>query len=413
MRNLAGVGLIAVCLALAGCSSSGKKSAGANAQAGVPPTPPAERTPLVGTAAAQNSSPPARVNGVIAGQVVDAYNRPRPNTYILVVKAEDAVRQTKDPRGAPIQPDVEANEQGFFFIPDLDPGKQYQLIARAPEGDHLLAGTYVATPPNTRILIRISEDFTTPAIPPIPPRPTWPAPGPGNEYPRAAPRTPNNTLPRPQEPTAPPNTASGSSLPQNIVRGNEGRDWPPRANIPGGASPRLEGPTPSATDLPAVSSNEPRVPYSRVVGRRVEDLALKDIDGKVWQYRKDRTGKLLLLDVWYSGCVPCKEAIPELKMLQKRYESAGLQVVGIAAEPQGTYDEQVTAVRTVARNPRVNGFTYPILVTDQATSPIMRDFQIRAFPTIILVDASGDIVYYRPGLDAQLENEIKRRLAVR
>jgi thiol-disulfide isomerase/thioredoxin len=43
----------------------------------------------------------------------------------------------------------------------------------------------------------------------------------------------------------------------------------------------------------------------------------------------DYEGKVLVLDFYATWCVPCRESIPRLITLQKKYGSEGLQIVGL------------------------------------------------------------------------------------
>lgn len=40
-------------------------------------------------------------------------------------------------------------------------------------------------------------------------------------------------------------------------------------------------------------------------------------------------GKVLILDLYATWCVPCRDSIPHLVDLQKKFESQGLQVIGL------------------------------------------------------------------------------------
>ena len=40
-------------------------------------------------------------------------------------------------------------------------------------------------------------------------------------------------------------------------------------------------------------------------------------------------GKVVLIDFWASWCGPCKQEMPVLEALHKKYESAGLVIVGV------------------------------------------------------------------------------------
>jgi thiol-disulfide isomerase/thioredoxin len=49
-------------------------------------------------------------------------------------------------------------------------------------------------------------------------------------------------------------------------------------------------------------------------------------------------GKALILDFYATWCVPCRDSVPHLVGLQKKYESQGLKVVGLNVGGPG--DEQ-------------------------------------------------------------------------
>jgi thiol-disulfide isomerase/thioredoxin len=82
------------------------------------------------------------------------------------------------------------------------------------------------------------------------------------------------------------------------------------------------------------------------VGSRLDNFALYGLDGKPWELRKQRKGRVVLIDFWYSTCRPCLEALPHLVELDRKYGSFGLEVVGIAYE-KGTAAEQAMRVRQV------------------------------------------------------------------
>ena len=52
-------------------------------------------------------------------------------------------------------------------------------------------------------------------------------------------------------------------------------------------------------------------------------------DGGKRSVFSDYRGKVLVLDFYATWCVPCRDSIPHLVELQKKYETAGLQVIGL------------------------------------------------------------------------------------
>jgi thiol-disulfide isomerase/thioredoxin len=156
------------------------------------------------------------------------------------------------------------------------------------------------------------------------------------------------------------------------------------------------------------------VPSCVRIGNKVEDFALYDLDGQVWELSKKRTSKtrLVLIDFWASTCPPCRAALPYLVTLDRKYRRFGLEVVGIAHE-EGSFPEKQAAVR----QPKAQyGINYTLLFTGGGTGPcpVLRQFDVHDFPTVVLLDESGKIVWRARGLNPQhkydLEMDIRRRL---
>jgi thiol-disulfide isomerase/thioredoxin len=157
------------------------------------------------------------------------------------------------------------------------------------------------------------------------------------------------------------------------------------------------------------------VPSCVLVGRKLDNFALYDLDRQPWEYRRDHLGRLTLLDFWHSTCPPCLQAIPHMVDLKRRYGPTGLEVIGIACE-KGTPEQQSQKVRQVRARYTIN---YTTLLSGGGTEacPVKKQFGVTCFPTLILLDETGQIVWRREGADEQilweLEVEIQRRLGLR
>jgi hypothetical protein len=105
--------------------------------------------------------------------------------------------------------------------------------------------------------------------------------------------------------------------------------------------------------------------------------------------------------------------MPYLIDLHRRYGPLGLEVVGIAYE-DGTHEEQVQRINFVRLRQGVN---YKLLLGQGNDCPVMTKLGVHEFPTLILVDASGEILWRGEGLSpqakARLESEINQRLRAR
>lgn len=424
MRTLHRLTLTVLCLGLAGCAMFGKKSANSSGPAnkGGSPPPATAANDRGAAPTTDRSTPPPGVGGILAGQVIDSYNnKPPATTYIQVSEAGET-------GGAPIE--VASDSQGYFTIQGLHVGQHYRLTARTKDGERLLAGTTWATPPNPKLLIRVSEDFATKNTPPVPAKPGWPAPstptlqpppswpepssgnkdqswGPGRSH-GGAPAGGNAGPANPPPPTRPENMVNGQD---QIAKGKD-----PLANIrsPGDMANPFMGSRQTQQDSPSVSQGPAPVPSCVLTGQTLYNFALNDLNGQTYEFRNHR-GKLVLLDFWGTWCVYCVQSIPHLKSLQQRYGPNGLEVIGIAYE-EGTPQERLQKVNRVRQLREIN---YRLLLGgDRATCPVRKQFGVTQWPTLVLLDDSGRIIWRSTdGLDQQqsreLENIIKQRLGVR
>ncbi|HEV3080780.1 MAG TPA: redoxin domain-containing protein [Gemmataceae bacterium] len=440
MRAVAYMCAMAGCLGLAGCSLFGKKApATAN-----PPNPPlagnAWPTPPASPAGGVADQTVSRGSGILAGRVIDSYDRRPPPTFIQVVSAQEA----SGGNGAPVE--VAADEQGFFTIHGLQPGRHYELIARTRDGAPRLAGRVWATPPNPRLLIYMSGDFATqntpaapgaPVVPGQKPSPTNSVPGADsangpadggqrgsfnpeqNADPASAPRPSGgqrgvDILPPVRLGDGPANSGppsfgapAGAAQPQAEIRPQDIVGLPNAyaqggipANIPPQGTVPVRVPPPSyALTAPIVPT---QVPSCVLTGRQLDNFALYDINGNTWEYRNHR-GRFVLLDFWGTWCTYCVAGIPHLKVLQDTYGPWGLEVVGIAYERGGTFQEQVRAVQGVRDRKKIN---YQLLLGGESARgacPVRTQFGIDAFPTLVLLDANNRIIWRERGLLDQVK----------
>lgn len=409
MRAAAGLAMVLACLVLGGCRATSTKSPGADPglrpsldlKAATGPTPAAPPTT-------------ARVNGsgLLAGQVLDNYNRKPPPTYIQVSASRDGAND-----GAPIE--IAADKDGYFLIDGLDPGKHYQLAARAKDGTQLLAGSVWVTPPNPRVIIRVSADLATPNTPPVPtatpatpqaapvPPPSWPgrtgdqawAPG-GRAAPNAMPPERPAGLGMPSADDSP----RVPIEPTRIGAAESVRRDPPAASMP--AAPASDA---KAREL----GEQPPIPFCSLAGRQLSNFSLYDLNGQPWEWRQ-RNNQLTLIDFWGTWCPACLHAIPHLNQLNDKYGKYGLEVVGIAYENNAP-KYQVEQVRRVQQRLNIN---YTLLMgSDRLTCPVRVQFRVAQWPTLFLVDQSGRIIWQAAGLDRPQANEldklIRKQLGVR
>jgi thiol-disulfide isomerase/thioredoxin len=176
-------------------------------------------------------------------------------------------------------------------------------------------------------------------------------------------------------------TACGSSASQQTAQVN---------NTPAGnRAPRSAYPMPPSSS----SADASQYGFTLLDGRRMK-LA-------------DYAGKVVVLDFWATYCPPCREEIPQLIELQRRYAPQGLSIVGLnvgGAEDRPKVSEFVRAYR----------IQYTLAYPDtELVNLYLGDND--AIPQTIVFDRKGRLVKHFIGYDqtmpAELEQAIQSALA--
>ena len=119
----------------------------------------------------------------------------------------------------------------------------------------------------------------------------------------------------------------------------------------------------------------------------------------------DQRGKVVLLNVWATWCHPCRDEIPELRELQKKYEGRGLEIVGVSVDADGN-DE---GIKTFMQEFEM---TYPIW--RDPDERVSTQFLVFGVPATFLIDKGGVLRWRKTGPiqpgDTTLSNAIERAL---
>ena len=113
---------------------------------------------------------------------------------------------------------------------------------------------------------------------------------------------------------------------------------------------------------------------------------LKDIEGKELTLEAFH-GKVVLLNFWATWCGPCREEIPALIELQKRYKDR-LQVIGLAVD-----EDDQAYVRKFAASAGIN---YPIAMSSVDVRVAYGG--VGALPTVFVINPEGRLVQKHVGL---------------
>jgi thiol-disulfide isomerase/thioredoxin len=107
-------------------------------------------------------------------------------------------------------------------------------------------------------------------------------------------------------------------------------------------------------------------------------------------------GKVVLLDFWGTWCPPCRESVPTLRNLNKKYTGKAFQLVGVSS------DEDEDVWRTFIDAQHMNWSEYIDLSGD-----VQAAFKIQSFPTYIVLDKDGVVRYRQSGFGDSIEGDLE------
>jgi thiol-disulfide isomerase/thioredoxin len=136
------------------------------------------------------------------------------------------------------------------------------------------------------------------------------------------------------------------------------------------------------------------------VGEKAPDFLLKGLDGNTHSL-KTPDGKPLAINFWASWCEPCKEEMPELVRLNKKYGN-NVQLYGINL----TSRDRMKDVKAFIKEFNVN---YPILL--DKSGQVEKDYKVLAVPTTYFISSEGVIVDKIIGSNIEKIQESYRDLA--
>jgi peroxiredoxin len=114
------------------------------------------------------------------------------------------------------------------------------------------------------------------------------------------------------------------------------------------------------------------------------DWVAETFDGQVLD-SKNLLGHVVVLNFWYAGCAPCRAETPDLAALATKFESQGVQVVGVNVR-----DTAETALAFA----RTHDLNYPS-VMDIETGAVVQAYtgvvSPSAVPTTLVINAKGEI----------------------
>ena len=107
-----------------------------------------------------------------------------------------------------------------------------------------------------------------------------------------------------------------------------------------------------------------------------------------------------MLNFWASWCGPCRQEMPILDDLQKRFKKIGFTVLGV------NIDEDVSDAKGLLKEISVS---FPVVFDSK--SKVSETYQLDSMPTTVMIDRKGNKRFlhrgYKPGFEVDYEKQIR------
>lgn len=135
------------------------------------------------------------------------------------------------------------------------------------------------------------------------------------------------------------------------------------------------------------------------ISGKAADFTLKSNTGKNLRL-SDFRGQVVMINFWASWCGPCRQEMPILDQLHKRYGKLGFTLLGVNVEQDSSKANAYLKDIPVS---------FPILYdTANQTSKL---YNVSAMPTTVIVDRNGNMRFihhgYKPGYEKDYKKQIK------
>lgn len=107
-------------------------------------------------------------------------------------------------------------------------------------------------------------------------------------------------------------------------------------------------------------------------------------------------GKVVLLDFWATWCPPCRESLPIVRGVDKKYAGKQFEVISVS----GDDDEDVWRTFTTAQKMTWSQFI-------DRSNEVEESFKVDSIPTFVVLDKDGVIRYRQSGLGDSTQGDIE------
>lgn len=130
--------------------------------------------------------------------------------------------------------------------------------------------------------------------------------------------------------------------------------------------------------------DQPKNPYAGAIGTAIS-FETKDLDGNaVNSADLFAANEITMLNIWETGCGPCKGELPELAQIHERLQTMGCGIVGLLYDSDS--QENIDTAKELMRDA---GISYPTVQCPENFDDL---FDLSGFPTSYFINRNGEII---------------------
>ena len=125
---------------------------------------------------------------------------------------------------------------------------------------------------------------------------------------------------------------------------------------------------------------------------------VKTLDGNTIVLSEAIKGQFIVLDFWPIWSKPCLFSIPKVIQLSEKYDNSQVQFVGVNVDSPKENDEKSHGVIPI---------DIPYTVIYDSTRAVLSELLVDAYPTLIILNKEGQVLYTHVGFSLGDEVEIE------
>ena len=125
------------------------------------------------------------------------------------------------------------------------------------------------------------------------------------------------------------------------------------------------------------------------IGSRAPDAKLEMLTEPGKMVSIQGQSNVRIIDFWATWCGPCRQSMPFIENLHKKYKDKGVQVMGVTDEPRGVVEKFHQEL----------GYDYPIFLDSYGDAN--RRYAVRAIPHVVVIGKNGIIRWMGSPFDTE------------